>query len=72
MRRDKVREALAGKIGNDITLGTVVSGMCSSKEAWKAVSQFAEDVMGRKEQVERDRQARERVIVTSSSWEESS
>lgn len=64
------REALMSRIGNDLTLKSVVKAMCEDEETWREMSSFAEDVMGEKEEVERERQKREHGIV-SSSWSSS-
>ncbi|XP_029679065.1 uncharacterized protein LOC115245099 [Formica exsecta] len=53
------REALQATIGCELSLGTVIGEMCSTKEAWTAMTHFAETVMLKKEDAERRRQEQE-------------
>lgn len=54
------REALKLIIGDNLALSSVMAAMSESKEAWKAMTRFAEAIMLRKEDVERQRQKQER------------
>ena len=52
---DLERGELTAVIGQDLSLSTVVAAICRSREAWKALSTFAERVMRTKEEDERRR-----------------
>jgi len=47
------------KLESDLRLSTIMSKICEDEDAWKALSQFAEKVILKKEQDERDRQRKE-------------
>lgn len=53
------REALREKIGADLGLPALVSSILDSRETWDAFAAFAEQVMRRKEEMERTRQQEE-------------
>ncbi|XP_029677963.1 uncharacterized protein LOC115244455 [Formica exsecta] len=59
------RESLKAIIGGDLSLGSVIGEMCRSREAWTAMTQFAETVMLAKEEAERRRQEQEQGIDDS-------
>ena len=51
------RGALASEIGSDLSLPTIVQKMVGSKDSWKAVVSFCEQVVLQKETAERVREA---------------
>lgn len=51
------REELRKMIGGDLRMATVVGAISRFKEAWKAVTKFANEVMEAKEECEREREA---------------
>lgn len=55
-RWTSLREDLIHKIGPDLSLPVVMSGMLESEDKWMAVSYFAETVISTKEEEERLRQ----------------
>ncbi|XP_011145672.1 uncharacterized protein LOC105186880 [Harpegnathos saltator] len=57
------RAALTGKIGNDLTLSSVIGAMLRSEEAWRAVNAFATGVMEQKEEAERQREESDRLLL---------
>lgn len=59
------REALQATVGVDLSLGNVISELCRAKEAWTAMTLFAEKVMLAKEDAERRRQEQERRVDDS-------
>jgi len=60
---------LMGVIGPDLSLSNVIRAIASSRESWIAFSRFAENVMRKKENAERERaltMIRDRVLVSLS------
>lgn len=51
------RQALVAVVGENLSLQSLLPAMIGSKRAWKAVAAFAETVMARKEEAEREREA---------------
>ncbi|XP_011707931.1 PREDICTED: uncharacterized protein LOC105462776 [Wasmannia auropunctata] len=54
---DGDRQALASVIGKDMSLGAVMAAILRTRENWIAFGKFSENVMLRKEEAERARQA---------------
>jgi len=50
-----------GVIGPDLALTSVIGAISTSRESWLAFSRFAEDVMRKKEDAERAREALNRL-----------
>jgi len=61
------REELQRFIGEDLRLSAIVRVISEKREAWDAMTKFADEVMGAKEEDERRREAEARDISPSSS-----
>lgn len=57
------RGILREKIGMDIRLGGIIREIVRSDEAWNSFKEFAEKVMSKKEEVEREREKNESIVV---------
>lgn len=58
------RKKLTDEIGLDLRLGKIVEKICESKENWEAFHLFAEEVLLRKEEDERERERATRVLLS--------
>lgn len=50
------RELLTSEIGEDLSLSKIVEKMCESENGWQAFRTFAEEVMTKKEEDEREKE----------------